>query len=139
MAKAKRYEAVTTNKQMAKNGGKWIRSAKRHAIYARDGHSCAYCKRHEAELTAEESLQLDHIIPREKGGGNHESNLVTCCSTCNVKKGSRSVAAFARLLGAELRRSHNAIIRRIANLTAKPIDRKLGAELHALRRSGATF
>lgn len=135
--RAKRFEACVTNDRW--NGGKWIRNEKRHAIYARDGHKCAYCGRHEVELNETEGLQLDHVIARSKGGGNHESNLVTVCSTCNAAKGEQTLVAFARKLARSLNRSHNAILRRVVRLTAKPIDRKLGAELFALRRSGAAF
>lgn len=135
--KAARFEACVTNARW--NGGKWIRHEKRHAIYARDGHKCAYCGRHEAELDDVEELQLDHIVSRSRGGGNHEANLVTACSTCNAKKGNRTLVAFARALAAELRRSHNAILRRVTRLTGKALDRALGAELYALKRAGATF
>ena len=38
---------------------------------------------------------LDHIVPRKKGGSNHESNLITCCSTCNSKKGELDLHEFA--------------------------------------------
>jgi hypothetical protein len=31
-------------------------------------------------------LEVDHLIPRSKGGGDHESNLVTACRTCNSRK-----------------------------------------------------
>lgn len=135
--KARPYEACVTNARW--NGGKWIRHEKRHAIYARDKHTCAYCRRHESELDELEELQLDHVVSRERGGGNHEANLVTACSTCNRKKGRATLATFARALAAELHRSHNAILRRVANLTSKPLDRALGAELYALKRAGASF
>jgi hypothetical protein len=31
---------------------------------------------------------VDHVIPLSKGGKNHSSNLKTCCSKCNFKKGA---------------------------------------------------
>ena len=30
---------------------------------------------------------LDHVIPLSKGGTNAEDNLITCCRSCNSKKG----------------------------------------------------
>ena len=73
--------------------GRWIRPAKRLAIYLRDGFRCAYCG---ADLTgaAPRAISLDHVIPRERGGSNHERNLVTACSGCNATRRHRSVRQF---------------------------------------------
>lgn len=35
------------------------------------------------------SLQVDHRIPRSKGGTHHPSNLQALCFGCNAKKGAR--------------------------------------------------
>lgn len=63
-------------------GSNWIRRNKRIAIYNRDEWTCVYC---EADLL-DETPTLDHLHPCELGGTNHESNLVTCCGTCNSSK-----------------------------------------------------
>lgn len=52
----------------------------RQNIYRRDGHRCAYCG-------TSESLTLDHVIPKSRGGASSWDNLVTACKTCNAKKG----------------------------------------------------
>jgi len=65
-------------------GSKWIRKDKRLAIYLRDGLACAYCG---AAAEQGRPLTLDHLLPCSKGGGNHEGNLVTCCGTCNSRRG----------------------------------------------------
>lgn len=74
----------------ADNGGKWIKPAKRQAIYDRDGHRCVYCGGNgdDAKLT------LDHLRPAELGGTNLASNLVTCCLGCNSAKGKKSLKGF---------------------------------------------
>ena len=74
-------------------GMNWIRQEKRLAIYLRDGLSCAYCG---ASVESGAQLSLDHVRPYSKGGNNHESNLVTCCTRCNSARGNRTVASFAR-------------------------------------------
>lgn len=74
-------------------GMNWIRQDKRLAIYLRDGLACGYCGE-AAEQGAQ--LTLDHLKPHSKGGSNHETNLVTCCSRCNSSRGNRPVATFAR-------------------------------------------
>jgi len=66
------------------HGSKWLRSTTRHAIYCRDNHTCVYCGKiayvHNIKLT------IDHITPREKGGSNTHTNLVTSCGKCNSSK-----------------------------------------------------
>jgi 5-methylcytosine-specific restriction endonuclease McrA len=70
---------------MNKHGSKWIRPEKRERIYTRDAWSCVYCNAYLKDEVASRRT-LDHIIPRSKGGSNHESNLVTCCITCNASR-----------------------------------------------------
>ena len=92
------------------SGMNWIRQEKRLAIYLRDGLACCYCG-HSVEDGAQ--LSLDHVRPDSKGGCNHESNLVTCCSRCNSSRGNRPVATFARAVAAYL--NHGATATEIVN------------------------
>ena len=55
-------------------------------IYARDGHGCQYCQR--AFPTSE--LTFDHVVPVAQGGRKDWENIVTCCVSCNRKKGGRT-------------------------------------------------
>ena len=57
----------------------------RRNIYARDRNRCQYCGRRFP--TSE--LSLDHIVPRSMGGLSDWTNVVCCCTTCNVRKGGR--------------------------------------------------
>ena len=57
-------------------------------IYARDNHSCQYCG--EAFPTSE--LTFDHVVPVAQGGRKDWENIVTCCVTCNRRKGGRTPA-----------------------------------------------
>ena len=70
----------------------WITPHKRLAIYLRDGFACCYCG-----LAIEDGvrLTLDHLRPHASGGSNKETNLVTCCHTCNSSRGARSWKLFA--------------------------------------------
>lgn len=36
-------------------------------------------------------MNVDHVIPKSKGGNNHLSNLQPCCSQCNTRKGAKVV------------------------------------------------
>ncbi|MEA5523386.1 HNH endonuclease [Limnoraphis robusta] len=55
----------------------------RKNVIKRDGFRCQYCGK-------KESLTIDHVIPKSRGGSDEWDNLTTCCATCNVKKGSRT-------------------------------------------------
>ncbi len=54
------------------------------------GRICVYCNAKNVPL------QIDHIIPKSKGGSNRIDNLTLACSSCNLKKGSLSVKAFTK-------------------------------------------
>lgn len=55
----------------------------RQRIFKRDNHECVYCG-------SVKQLTLDHVIPKSRGGKNTWNNLVTCCFTCNLKKGNKT-------------------------------------------------
>lgn len=57
-------------------------------IYARDDHRCQYCG--DGFATAE--LTFDHVVPVAQGGRKDWANIVTCCITCNRRKGGRTPA-----------------------------------------------
>ena len=54
----------------------------RFNVFLRDKFSCQYCG-------SNKELTFDHLLPRSKGGKTDWDNVVTACSSCNVKKGGR--------------------------------------------------
>ena len=56
----------------------------RRNLLHRDNNTCQYCGQ------SGESLTLDHVIPRSRGGGDSWENIVSACVRCNVRKGSRT-------------------------------------------------
>ena len=89
-----------TGKRIKGQGSKWIRPEKRQAIYRRDGNHCLYCNCSVAQhgAPAAGAATLDHLHPIELGGSNHETNLVTCCLSCNSAKQDLKLSAFLRTL-----------------------------------------
>lgn len=55
-------------------------------IYARDGYTCQYCA-HSLPTT---ELTFDHVVPVSQGGRKDWENIVTCCVSCNRRKGGRT-------------------------------------------------
>jgi len=58
----------------------------RFSILARDGFRCRYCGRTPQEEGIK--LNVDHIVPKDKGGNDDPSNLISCCQDCNLGKGT---------------------------------------------------
>jgi HNH endonuclease len=61
-----------------------LRPSQRFAIIRRDGYRCRMCG---AQSEDGAQLEVDHKIPRARGGTNDPSNLWTLCFTCNRGKG----------------------------------------------------
>jgi 5-methylcytosine-specific restriction endonuclease McrA len=57
-------------------------SLNRRAVFARDEHRCQYCG-----ASAE---NIDHVIPRSRGGTHSWDNVVASCRPCNSRKRDRS-------------------------------------------------
>lgn len=63
---------------------------KRFEIFKRDSFTCRYCGRKSPSVV----LELDHVIPKSKGGKNDEINLVTSCFDCNRGKSDRNLSSI---------------------------------------------
>jgi 5-methylcytosine-specific restriction endonuclease McrA len=49
---------------------------------------CSYCD------VKDVPLQVEHIVPKAKGGTNRISNLCLACEKCNLKKGTQDIDSF---------------------------------------------
>jgi len=65
----------------------FVRAGKWFAVLARDKWKCLSCGRSAREDGV--LLEVDHIIPRSKGGSDDMSNLQTLCKKCNIGKSNR--------------------------------------------------
>lgn len=58
-------------------------------VRARDKYKCQYCgKRFPSDL------EVDHIVPRSRGGTDRSDNLVAACHDCNQRKGKMTATEF---------------------------------------------
>ena len=57
-------------------------------LYGKQSGYCAGCGKH----FEERHLEVDHYVPKSKGGTDHRSNLQLLCGACNRMKGDRPQA-----------------------------------------------
>jgi 5-methylcytosine-specific restriction endonuclease McrA len=56
----------------------------RRAVFARDGQRCQYCFR--------PAENIDHVVPKSRGGQHVWENVVAACQPCNARKRDRLLA-----------------------------------------------
>jgi 5-methylcytosine-specific restriction endonuclease McrA len=66
----------------------------RFNIYARDNNTCQYC----GKRFSRSELNLDHVLPRSRGGNSAWENVVCSCHACNRRKGGRTPEEAKMLL-----------------------------------------
>ncbi|ARU06744.1 hypothetical protein CCO03_08700 [Comamonas serinivorans] len=72
-------------------GSGWM--AKRERVALRHGYRCAACDR----VLMPGAWECDHIVPREQGGSNAESNLQPLCKDpCHREKSAREAHQRAK-------------------------------------------
>ncbi len=74
-----------------------ISAATRRRVRQRAGEACEYCKLRQ-EHSPLASLQIEHIIARQHGGGDEAENLALACIDCNLAKGT-NIAGIDPLTG----------------------------------------
>ena len=58
----------------------------RHNVFERDKNTCQYC----GQTLDRKDLNLDHVIPRDRGGPTTWENIVCSCIDCNTRKANRT-------------------------------------------------
>lgn len=74
----------------------------RKNVFTRDGNRCQYCGRR----FQTRDLNLDHVVPRSRGGKTVWENVVLACSRCNTRKGHHNLAESGLTLIRKPRRPH---------------------------------
>jgi len=58
----------------------------RSNLFRRDEHSCQYC----GDELPGSRLQIEHVVPRSKGGPTTWDNCVAACNACNSRKADKT-------------------------------------------------
>jgi hypothetical protein len=61
----------------------------REYLFKKFGRKCVYCGAFNVP-----DLQIEHIIPKTRGGSDRVSNLTIACAKCNLKKGNQTAEEF---------------------------------------------
>ena len=70
--------------------GKLYNKNLRDFIFSKTKGRCSYC--------GGKAEEIDHIVPRAKGGTNSTYNLTSACRSCNEKKSNLSLKEFGKLM-----------------------------------------
>ena len=73
---------------------KQISQKLRFEVFKRDAFACQYC----GETPPNVVLEVDHIMPVKKGGGNDINNLITSCFNCNRGKSATELTSLPKKL-----------------------------------------
>lgn len=82
---------------MKKTTREQIGNKKRFDIFKRDEFTRQYC----GKTPPNAVLEVDHIIPVSKGGGNESDNLITSCFECNRGKRDHELTQIPETLEAK--------------------------------------
>jgi len=73
-------------------------------VWAKTNGRCWYCGKQTTPQSAidcpgpmRDFFCVDHLISKDRGGGNDLANLVPCCRSCNSSKGTRGIEEFREL------------------------------------------
>ena len=72
----------------------------REYLLEKFNRTCVYCGAKNVPL------QVEHVIPKAKGGSNRISNLTLACEVCNRKKGAQPIEEFLKARPALLKKIH---------------------------------
>jgi len=76
----------------------------RRNVYIRDNSTCQYC----GKKLPTDKLNLDHVVPKSRGGKNTWENLVCSCFKCNGKKAGKLLdEAHMKLIKPALKPKYN--------------------------------
>ena len=65
---------------------------KKAYLLERERGCCIYCGIHASKA----KMQIDHVVPKSKGGTDSLNNLVLSCHECNQVKGSQDVQTYLK-------------------------------------------
>lgn len=87
-----------------------MKKAQRIVVHEKYGGRCAYC----GKVIAHKDMQVDHVLPKCRGGSDDTDNLMPACRRCNHYKRSADLEGFRRLVAGLHKRIVEPYIHRVA-------------------------
>ena len=84
---------MTSNTKLWGNNyqqGNLYQNKLRSFIFNRSNGKCVYC--------GAKATEIDHVIPKAKGGTNSSYNLVASCKSCNQMKSNKTLKEFGKII-----------------------------------------
>ena len=84
---------MTSNTKLWGNNyqqGNLYQNKLRSFIFNRSNGKCVYC--------GAKATEIDHVIPKAKGGTNSSYNLVASCKSCNQMKSNKTLKEFGKIM-----------------------------------------
>jgi HNH endonuclease len=97
-------DALKSGQKQGKPQRKPISDGVRYRVLRRDRFRCVFCGAKAGDV----ELQVDHLWPVSKGGGNEEWNLASACKRCN--SGKRAAAEREFEVRYEFLKGHFAVL-----------------------------
>jgi hypothetical protein len=92
-------ESTEASDMPAMDSYTFVRAGLWWSVLARDNWTCCSCGRSSREEGI--TLEVDHILPRSKGGMDDLDNLQTLCKKCNIGKSNKDNTDLRRRVGLE--------------------------------------
>ncbi len=102
----------------------------REYLLAKWQRQCAYCK------MSGLPLQVEHLMPKSRGGSDRASNLVIACDSCNKRKGTQTAEEFGYpeiQAQARVPLKDAAHVSSIRTAVVQPLAQQFGAERVVVR------
>lgn len=73
---------------------------KKAYLFERENRCCIYCGIHASKA----KMEIEHVVPKSKGGTDSLNNLVLSCHACNQAKGNQDIQTYLKGKPSVLRR-----------------------------------
>lgn len=74
--------------------GKPFSKGTKDAARGESGNKCVFCKKDTTRQAGPDQSNIDHSIPKSRGGDNSLDNAQNTCRTCNLDKGTKTTEEY---------------------------------------------
>ena len=98
---------IVCNEYMGDSGQKQKVVYSRRNIFIRDAGCCQYC----LKKVKGDDWEVEHVLPKSRGGKTNFENCVVCCTVCNRKKANRTPSEAKMSLKKKVRIGNETVVK----------------------------